>query len=594
MIAKSIRGSMVVVRWAIISTSCFLAMLLFENKNSIGCSAFQLPIVPLSKAPPPPPVGTPLRSLLASSTDPAGTFLLPSLFSSQQQQQPSSAARPISNNNNNNTNRGGLKRLASSMMTIVPGGNAAASSSTSTAITAPPPPPPRVSTMRGMKDMTTTEMVATSTAGTLLVIGLIYTLALNGEVTADTGAVSIEALEVVSYNVVDAALPMTASDVVSVAAGEAIAGVVGAATSFGISVSSRRLSWGSISGAAEQQQGSSNTSNSQQQQQQQQAVKVSDAVADGDFLLTNAAAYPLLAAIGLSPLLSAVTSTLLAIVPYGIVKVGARRREALRREDELLQTMLDQNQLRKRRQQVGWGPFRSSDGAATGGVLSKQQQQQARIDSVLGRTNLVPLAKAGSTTSNTKSNVVDPKTLTPVQEDKPNLDAVESVADILKWLQFSVLTSDFGGHLLWQGQELLPGVESAILGSVAGVSSQFYSDILYAVFQFGGTAKQEMVKSRSILDWINIYTAKTIYFAVLFGVYEAVQEPAKDVVAVLLSGGAEACYGSDDMRACIETYVLLNPPGASPEAQFRSFITAAVSFWNHYGLPGWSAIAGAQ
>lgn len=467
-----------------------------------------------------------------------------------------------------------MKRVTAKMA-ILPDQNAAGTSST----TMTPRSPLRVA-MPAMKDMSSTEMVAMTAAGTLLVVGLIYTLALNTEITADTGAVSMEALESVSYNVVDAALPLTASDVVSVAAGEAIAGVVGAATSFGISFSSRRLPWGSASG--DQQYNA---------KQSQQAVKVSDAVADGDFLLTNAAAYPLLAAIGLSPLLSAVTSTLLAIVPYGIVKVGARRREALRREDELLQSLLDQNQLRKQRQQLGWGPFRSSDGGG-GAALSRQQQQQARIDSVLGLTNVVPLAKTNS--RGTTKNVVDPKTLTPIQEDKPNLDAVETFSDILKWLQFSVLTSDFGGHLLWQGQELLPGVESAIFGSVAGVSSQFYSDILYAVFQFGGTAKQEMVKSRSLLDWINIYAAKTIYFAVLFGVYEAVQEPAKDIVAVLLSGGAEACYGSNDMRACIETYVSLNPPGASPEAQLRSFITAAVSFWNNYGLPSWSIFPGAQ
>jgi len=395
-----------------------------------------------------------------------------------------------------------------------------------------------------MKNMTSSEMVATTAAGTLLVVGLIYTLALNGEVTEPA---SLEALEAVSYNVVDAALPLTASDVVSVAAGEAIAGVVGAATSFGISLSMRMSTW--------RKTGESGSKNSNAEGM----VKVSDAVADGDFLLTNAAAYPLLASIGLSPLVSAVTSTLLAIVPYSIVKVGARRREALKREDILLQELLEQEHQRKRRRQVGFGlPVNMSASSSR-------------------RADTVPVGVT----------IVDPTTLTPVQEDKPKLDAVETFSDILKWLQFSVLTKEFSGRLLYEGQELLPGVESAILGSVAGVSSQFYSDILYAFFKFGGEAKQEMVRSRSVLDWLNIYTAKTIYFAVLFGVYEAVQAPAKDFIAAFLSGGAEACYGSEDFRACIETYVILNPPGASPEAQLRSFITAAVSFWNNYSVPTW-------
>ena len=195
-------------------------------------------------------------------------------------------------------------------------------------------------------------------------------------------------------------------------------------------------------------------------------------------------------------------------------------------------------------------------------------------------TTAIPVA-----TTTTKSTIVDLSTLTPVQEDKPNLDAVELIADILKWLQFRVLTSDFGGHLLWQGQELPVGLESAILGSVAGVSSQFYSDILYGVFSFGSPARQDEVKARSALDWINLYTSKTIYFAVLFGVYQTVQGPAVELVAALLSGGAEACYGSENVRACVETYVANNPPGASPEAQIRSFVTAVVSFWNNYGTP---------
>jgi len=432
-----------------------------------------------------------------------------------------------------------------------------------------------------MENMSSSEMIATTGVGTLFVVGIIYTLALNGDDVA--APASMEALETVSYNVVDAAFPLTGSDVVSVAVGEAFAGVVGAATSFGISLSTTRMpSWRSSRSG-----GSSSDESTTTLDQQQQAttpstssssttmIKASDAWADGDFLLTQAAALPLLASIGLSPVLLTLASTVLALVPYEIIKVGARRREGLRREDQILQQMLleqQQQQQQQQRKRALW---------PGGGKI---------LLPTTGRTTAAGALRAPEAVVNNK--VVDLATLSPVvpESKKQNLEPVETVADILKWLQYSVLTSEFGGeHLtLWQGQEQLPGfVESAILGSVAGVSSQFYSDILYAFFKFGGEAKQNMVRSRSLLDWLNLYSAKTIYFAVLFGVYQAVQAPAQEFIAVILSGGAEACYGSDDLRACIETYVSLNPPGASPEAQLRSFFTTAVSLWNNYGVPGW-------
>ena len=430
-----------------------------------------------------------------------------------------------------------------------------------------------------MENMSSSEMIATTGAGTLFVVGIIYTLALSGDDVA--APASMEALETVSYNLVDAAFPLTGSDVVSVAVGEAIAGVVGAAASFGISLSTTRMpSWRSSRSSDE----STNTTPDQQQQQQQASsattttsssstmIKASDAWADGDFLLTQAAALPLLASIGLSPVLLTLTSTVLALVPYEIIKVGARRREGLRREDQMLQQMLLEQQQQQQRKRAWPG----------GGRI---------LLPTTSRTNAAALRPPEAVIPG-NNKVVDLATLSPVvpENKKQNLEPVETVADILKWLQFSVLTSEFGGeHLtLWQGQEQLPGfVESAILGSVAGVSSQFYSDILYAFFNFGGEAKQNMVRSRSVLDWLNLYSAKTIYFAVLFGVYQAVQAPAQEFIAVILSGGAEACYGSDDVRACIETYVSLNPPGASPEAQLRSSFTTAVSLWNNYGVPGW-------
>lgn len=385
------------------------------------------------------------------------------------------------------------------------------------------------------KNMTTAEMAVLSATGTLFTLGILYTLAMSTDDPSllEGGQASFESLEIAGYNIVDAALPMTASDIVSVAIGEVMAGAIGAAASLGISRS--MMQWRK----SLQPNGTLNN-----------PVKVSDAFADGEFLLTNAAAKPLLEAIGLPPFLASITATVLAIVPYGFIKAGARRREQRRLEDELLEQLLAEEQERKLKNRITFGKF-------------------AEIDLK-------------------KSVTVDVKKLSPVQEPKLKLDWVESFSDIIKWLQFDALQSDFGGHLTWQGYAVFPGIESGIFGGITALTSQVYADVLYVYFGFGGDSMQEVVRSRTLPDWATLYLTKIVYCAVLFGVYEVVQYPVQEAVVAFASGGVDACVGSNDYGACIDTFVSGNPTGASPEAELRSLLTAALSLWNNYGVPSWT------
>jgi hypothetical protein len=114
-------------------------------------------------------------------------------------------------------------------------------------------------TTKGVNDMMTMSVV-----GTILTLGIIFILAGNGNDSSDEARVLLaasedsdaaydvvsasassvkssfqffqgrilESLEITGSNIIDAAVPLTASDLVSVAIGESIAGVIGASLSF--------------------------------------------------------------------------------------------------------------------------------------------------------------------------------------------------------------------------------------------------------------------------------------------------------------------------------------------------------------------------
>ena len=284
----------------------------------------------------------------------------------------------------------------------------------------------------------------------------------------------MDTIEDLGYSIVDAAVPLTATDVVSVTVGEAVGGIVGAVTSYSIAQLIRAS------------------------QVLDKAPKVSDAVANGDFLVTQAAARPLLNAIGLPPFLATVGSALLASVPAEIVKNTARRQRQQQEEEVVLEQLLQEDKEQKKFE-----------------LLNPKNWFQRPAESV------------------------DVNSLQEVAKPKESL-GVEIAIDVIKWLGYGVLINAVEDqHLSWNQQPLLPGLESAVLGTAAGLCAQLYGDIMYGCFVLGGKEKQDEIRSRSLVTWTATYFAQAITAASLFGVYELVQIPAAAFVSMFLSGGAE-------------------------------------------------------
>lgn len=375
-----------------------------------------------------------------------------------------------------------------------------------------------------MPDMPSTSNTA---VGLFLFIAIIYILSSNEPVplpapgTEATEGFSLleESVESAGRNVLKAALPQTASDVVSVALGEAIAGVIGAMATLLVSLLLR------VRAANEQLL----------QGVVEKRDLVREAVADGDYFMTRAAALPLFEALGLSPLAASVTSVILASVPYEIIKLGSSRKVLLRAEDEVMEKLLKEEQERKRQEQ---------------GIFSFMN---AEIKESVDVKSLQPAAEAES------------------------IDFVELFSDITKWLEYDVLKTDFNGRLMWNGQILASNVDSAIFGFLAALSSQLYADVAYTYTQYGSEEKRKESRERSLEGWIKLYTTISINSAVLFGVYESVKAPVANGIAGFLSGGVENCVGSEDYKTCMNVYISSNPPEADAAAQFRSLITAMVS-----------------
>jgi hypothetical protein len=362
-------------------------------------------------------------------------------------------------------------------------------------------------------------------------------------------------LERLRDKIIEASFPMTASDALSVVFGEGFAGVIGGFVSAVLTsiVASVLRSMSNKASAFRNEQatdtspladstaivGSRSTTRSR---------IGGEVVASGDYFLTRAAALPLLEATGLSSSLAMVASVLVASVPYEIVKYSQRQREIMIEEKVMMQELLDEQQSIERR----------------------------------------PWINLSSAFSFRPSQGVDLTSLKPIMQGNDlNLDLVEVFADITKWLGYAALVENYGGALAWSGLiGAFPYSENFLFGAIANLSSQVYSDLLYARFGFGGEDKQRAVLSRTAEEWLSLYVSSTVTGATLFGVYEAAQIPAKVLTSALFSGGVEGCYGSSDYNLCVESFLFngLSPPGPSLEAQLRAIVTTLASLSNRLGL----------
>jgi len=278
---------------------------------------------------------------------------------------------------------------------------------------------------------------------------------------------------------------------------------------------------------------------------------VTEAVADSDYFLTKSAARNLFFAIGIPPAVAELASVLLATVPYEFVKLSAKQRQLRQEEDRLMDALLlekqgTQRDQSKTRKSGLWTPI---NGGSNSGNLAEERERE---------------------------KLIEKSTITPGSVN--NLDFVELFSDLLKWLEFDVLDSDYSGTLRWNEQALNPGLESAIWGICVSVSSKLYADITYRYTTFGPEAKRMESRSRTYQGWIQKYLREAVTTGTLFGVYSAARFPIEKFLSELLSGGIEGCTGSKDFDLCMETYLTANPAMASQEAEIRSFLVAFSSF----------------
>lgn len=371
-------------------------------------------------------------------------------------------------------------------------------------------------------NMTMAEKVTLNVLGVGLTTAVVSSLAnsnLNGFLM--TPSTSMLNLEEVGEAIAKVTLPTSTADVVSVTLAESAAGIVAAGVSLVVS-----LSLGIRKG-------------------EKTADLVGNAIGNGDFLVAQATAMPLLESFGVPAFVATILSVIFAAIPAELVKVTFTKKAMKRaQEEKLLQQLLAEEEIRM-------NDF-------TFNLFGKSNKETDHSDE--SEQHLL-------SQQNTNDSLV-----------------VEIVSDIIKWLGYAVLCSDLGGRIVIDGMRPFPGLESAAFGATAALSAQVYSDILYAYFGFGGSEKQEQVRSRTLLQWLSSYTSEAVSGATLFGVYNIMQIPTKAAISAFLSGGVEGCVGSQDFSACLQSYAAANPPGASPEAELRSLITALVSVWNQLPL----------
>ncbi len=316
-------------------------------------------------------------------------------------------------------------------------------------------------------------------------------------------------------NVMNAALPKSATDVISVSLGEGIAGAIGAIATVAVT-SFLQMRKSSI--------------------EMEQRSLLEEAVADGDYFFTRAAALPLLEAAGLPAFAATLASVVVALVPYEIIK------NRYKRQRELGQASANVPEVKTFEQKEG-------------------MSQQPDLSS------LIPAIETAAET---------------LVRQPQKIDLVELFSDITKWLEYDVLKRDLGGKLVFGGQVLDPGIQGALFGFLAALSSKLYADVLYKYCGFGPLSKQKEIQQRSLTASLSLYTSESLSSAALFGVYESVRNPVSEAIAALLSGGVDSCLGSDDFGLCMEVFMRTNPPEATWEGQLRSLLTALFSLWNRF------------
>jgi len=418
------------------------------------------------------------------------------------------------------------------------------------------------------------EMMVMSVASLALAVGVVYALASSTPEMVEMDMEesknvardllregNVERLEIATRNIVGTVLPQSAEDVIAVSIGEGIAGAIGAFATWtlGMVLNFRGGEDGFVVTPVGKLGEGSDTKRLMGGGQSNVDALVSEAVADGDYFLTRAAAQPLLEAVGIPIFFASFASVLIATLPYEAVKLTSRKRQSAMEQEMLLNILLEEEENRK------------NDMTVVDKVSNNVFEfiQRLYVDKTLDED-----VDDGFEEEEDEEDSVQQQL-----DSVPSLDYIELFADLTKWLEYDVLISNYRGVLaLPNGHMIAAGWESAIFGLLAALSSQLYTDVLYLYSDFGNPLKRDRTINRSLEGWASIYATKCLSAATLFGVYEAVREPTARFVSQLVSGGVGGCRGSKDFDLCMETYLTDNPPSAEIDAQLRAFAVSTMNW----------------
>lgn len=221
--------------------------------------------------------------------------------------------------------------------------------------------------------------------------------------------------------------------------------------------------------------------------------KDTNLLANIDFFVAQAGVSAFLSLLGFSTPVTVVLSAVLAVIPYELVVFGSRRRTKRLQEAALMEQLLQEQQRKeaiRRRNRFGQWMLPTS--------YSSSYSTSTGMTTLEGRG------------TNVKS--IDLDSLRPVVPEEKENAAVEIFSDLVKWLAFAVLDNELAGQLCFGDVHLssFPGAEGFIFGVLSAVSSQFYADVLYGVFGWGGDTKQREVRSRTLQDWSGILLTRSL------------------------------------------------------------------------------------
>lgn len=407
--------------------------------------------------------------------------------------------------------------------------------------------------------------------GLLLAAGVVANLAMSSSsdikgVDPSTNSGGVAAMT----KVFETAVPSTSTDLLTVALGESIAGVIGAAFSVVINflifpVKGQREGQEAIEKKNKSEEADSSSNDDVTNTR---SGVFYQGISDGDYFIANAASYSLLESVGVPADVAKLSSVFIAAIPSQLVKIGASLTKQKREKEE--QAMLEL--LRKEKQQK----FKQRSTSFFSFRFPTLKQN------TFDRRELKPVAVSSDI-------YINPTTRGNTTETEMEIDLVEVFADITRWLEYDVLKTEFGetavsqllnfNHRVAEVNPMEAFVAYAFLGALAATSSRFYSDLLYGQFCYGPLGKQKEVRNRTGAQWLSLYSSTAASGSVLFGCYEIFQRPIGRYVQAVLSGGFEGCVGSSSFNSCINTYIATNSPEPTGKAQLRALLTNLYAVW---------------